>query len=81
MASPSHASPMEAWQACEASSDCVVDEAACYRPLAIHKKFLLQNQERNKKIRPVIKCSRYEGPPKESLRAICKEKKCVLEPK
>lgn len=64
--------------ACKVKSDCVVSEDACYNPFALNKKFLKENEESNKKLRPLIKCQKYEGTPKENLKATCRARKCEL---
>lgn len=69
----------DAWTACGKHGDCVVSEEQCYRPLAIHRKFLRKNEESNEKVRPLIQCIEYKGPPKGAYRAVCKEKQCTLE--
>lgn len=69
------------WSACPKLSECVVVEDACHSPLAINKKFLKQNDEKNRKLRPLIQCLRYEGPPIETFKADCVGKKCILKQK
>lgn len=63
---------------CGSSSECIVDEEPCYSPLAINRKFLKQNQEANRKIRPIIQCVESKDPPKEKFAAVCVNKKCAL---
>jgi hypothetical protein len=65
--------------ACRASEECTLGEEQCYRPLAINKRYKKINEESNKENRPLIQCEEYKGPSKEKYRAVCKEKKCVLE--
>ncbi len=67
------------WMICKRSSECVVDEDACYGPIAILFNFITQNKDRNEKQRPEIFCEEYKGPHKDNYFAVCKKKKCVLQ--
>lgn len=56
-----------------------MSEDACYSPIAIHKKYLKLNEEKNEQERPSILCLEYKGPAKTEYVALCKQNKCTLE--
>ena len=67
------------WIACKTPSECTIGEEQCYSPIAINKKFLKANEENNERQRPLIQCIEYKGPPRDNLKAICRDKKCILD--